>query len=109
MIVLLFLIVTAVTGRNAAVQWKRKILEHILVLFQTISVFKSSSSFVLPCKALQQLAKAESRQHMVKRMERQERAMSKPEQPSPKQKYRKSAPFASAVDTRNGRTKRLRM
>ena len=84
-------------------------MEHILVLFQTISVFKSSSSFVLPCKALQQLAKAESRQHMVKRMERQERTMSKPEQPSPKQKYRNNAPFASAVDTRNGRMKRLRM
>ena len=123
MIVLLFLIVTAVTGRNATAHVEenepfasaaesaqrrtsgkgKSCMEHILVLFQTISVFKSSSSsFVLPCKALQQLAKAESRQHMVKRMERQERAMSKPEQPSPKQKYSHFRNCAPPLDEKGG-------
>ena len=74
-------------------------------MIQTVSVWNSSSSFAL---ALQQLAKAETRQHMVKRMERQVRAMSHPEQPSPKQRYRKT-PLASADERRNGRRKRVRI
>ena len=72
---------------------------------QTVSVFSSCSSFSF---SLQQLAKAETRQYMVKRMERHDRAMSPPEQPSSKQRYRK-APFASAEDRKNGRRKRVRI
>jgi len=80
---------------------------------QTVSVSNSCSSFALP---LQQLAKAETMQHMVnstgkemvKRMERHVRAMSYPEQPSPKQRYRKT-PFASAEERKNGRRKRVRI
>ena len=71
-----------------------------------VSVWSSFPSFLaLP---LQQLAKAETRQYMVKRIERHERAMSPREQPSSKQRYRK-APFASAEDRKNGRRKRVRI
>ena len=51
---------------------------------QTVSVRNSaSSSFTFP---LQQLEMADRKQHMVKRMETQDKAKSHPEQPSPKQK-----------------------
>jgi len=62
--------------------------------------------------SLQQLAK-ETRQHMVKRMERHERASRTPLyqaytiSPSPKQTYRK-APFASAEERKYERRKRVR-
>ena len=71
---------------------------------QTVSVGNSCSSFSF---SLQQLAKAETRQNMVKAMKRHERAVSHPVQPSPKQKYRKTA-LASAVERKNERRKRVR-
>ena len=45
---------------------------------------------------------------MVKRMERHVRALSHPEQPSPKQRYMKT-PLASAEERKNGRRKRVRI
>ena len=83
-------------------------MEHIffstVCSIQTFAVWNSLSSSALP---LQQVAKAETRQHMVKRMERQVRATSHPEQPSMKRRYYRKTPLASAVESRTGRTKRV--
>ena len=51
---------------------------------QTVSVRNSASSFLT--FPLQQLEMADRKQHMVKRMETQDKARSHPVQPSPKQK-----------------------
>merc|ERR1712037_1062521 len=81
----------------------------------SVSVWSSFPSFLALPLQLQQLAKAETRQHMirggtdmVKRMERHVRALSHPEQPSPKQRYMKT-PLASADERKNGRRKRVRI
>ena len=83
-------------------------MEHIFCFtvcsIQTVTVWNSLSSSALP---LQQVAKAETRQHMVKRVVRQVRATSHPEQPSMKQRYYRKTPLASAVESRTGRTKRV--
>ena len=78
----------------------------------TCGCFRSSSSSLFACMyclhCLQLLQQLQQMMRKDTRMEMTLRAICHPSQPSPMQRYKKK-PFASTVESRNGRMKRLKI